>query len=296
MAALKIVPLLSRETCFRLAGFAGSLAATLDRSGRRVALSNLELAFGDGFSPERRSRIVRESYQDFARTMLDLFWSPRLNAQNFRHYIVFEGLEQMRIDTDPERSCIAGAFHYGNVEWLGLACGWIGFASSIVTEEFKKSLARSILSRSARTIRTQNCPARRRDRSALQNSTKERAGCVTRGRDAAAASTDGGDRVFRFEDHGDCGACVASETYRRADHPDLLRAIGSRSLSCCGATEGGDSRRRNASGNRAGLLGRVRAGRAEKSRALALDVQVLALQTTSGAARVSVLLARMFGV
>lgn len=140
MAALKIVPLLSRKACYRLAGVAGALAAQLDRASRRVALANLAAAFGDEFSPTRRAQIVRESYQGFARTMLDLFWSPRLTSENFRDYIEFEGLEQMRLDAGPARSCMVGAFHYGNFEWLSLACAWSGFEGYIATQEFKNPL------------------------------------------------------------------------------------------------------------------------------------------------------------
>ena len=40
-AATKVVPLLSRKACYRLALLLGSLGAMLDRRGRRVALSNL---------------------------------------------------------------------------------------------------------------------------------------------------------------------------------------------------------------------------------------------------------------
>ena len=45
-SATKLVPLLSRKACYRLALFLGSLGAMLDRRGRRVALSNLQVAFG----------------------------------------------------------------------------------------------------------------------------------------------------------------------------------------------------------------------------------------------------------
>jgi lauroyl/myristoyl acyltransferase len=137
MAALKVVPLLSRRACYRLAGFAGSLTVKLDGRGRRVALANLAAAFGDEFSARRRAEIVRESYQHFARTMLDLFWSPRLNAENFAQYIEFPSLESARADVAPSNSCIVGAFHYGNFEWFSLACGWYGFPSAITTQEFK---------------------------------------------------------------------------------------------------------------------------------------------------------------
>ena len=53
--AAKFVPLLSRKACYRLALSLGSLGAMLDRRGRRVALSNLRVAFGDEISSERRA-------------------------------------------------------------------------------------------------------------------------------------------------------------------------------------------------------------------------------------------------
>ncbi|HEX8280416.1 MAG TPA: lysophospholipid acyltransferase family protein [Chthoniobacterales bacterium] len=139
-AVLKLVPLLSRKACYRLAGFAGALAATFDRRSRRVALSNLEVAFGDGLSPERRAEIVRESYQHFARTMLDLFWSPRLTRENHRSYIEFEGIEHLERGFAAGRGLMVGAFHYGNFEWLSHACAWAGYAGAIATQEFKNPL------------------------------------------------------------------------------------------------------------------------------------------------------------
>ncbi|MDQ6623458.1 MAG: hypothetical protein M3Y86_08235, partial [Verrucomicrobiota bacterium] len=126
MAALKVVPLLSRKVCYQLGGLAGRIAASVDRQGRRVALSNLEAAFGASLSPTERERIARESYEHFARTMLDLFWSPRLTSSNFRDYIELENIPRLLEEIGPARSCIFGVFHYGNFEWLSLAYGWLG--------------------------------------------------------------------------------------------------------------------------------------------------------------------------
>jgi len=56
---------LSRKACYRLAPLLGALGAVLDRRGRRVALSNLRVAFDDEISSERRAQIVPESYQYF---------------------------------------------------------------------------------------------------------------------------------------------------------------------------------------------------------------------------------------
>src|SRR5437762_8311369 len=76
-SATKFIPLLSRKACYRLALFLGSLGAVLDRRGRRGALSNLHVGFGDEISAEGRAHIVRASYQHFARTHLVFFCSPR---------------------------------------------------------------------------------------------------------------------------------------------------------------------------------------------------------------------------
>src|SRR5947207_2172941 len=92
--AAKLVPLLSRQSCFRLALALGRLMSILDRHGRKVALSNLKVAFGDRFSQRDREQIARESFQHFARTMLDLLWSPRLTAESFSKYIELENLEE----------------------------------------------------------------------------------------------------------------------------------------------------------------------------------------------------------
>ena len=128
--ASKLVPLLSRKACFYLAGFLGSLMAIFDRHGRKVALSNLQAAFGDQY----------ESFQYFAQTMLDLCWSPRLTRQNFSRYIELKNFEETARGTGPERSVMIACYHYGNFEWLSLACGFLDLTGTIISQEFKNSL------------------------------------------------------------------------------------------------------------------------------------------------------------
>src|SRR5437868_11438549 len=76
--ATRLIPLCSRKACYRLAQLAGALLGFLDRHRYRVALNNLEVAFGGQLSARQRRKIARESFQHFARTMVDLLWSPRL--------------------------------------------------------------------------------------------------------------------------------------------------------------------------------------------------------------------------
>jgi len=139
LTAAKLVPLLSRKGCDRLALALGELMSILDQHGRKVALSNLEVAFGDRFSPRERERIARESFQHFARTMLDLLWSPRLTAENFSSYIELENIEETA-RYGPERSIMIACYHYSNFEWFSLASGYSGLAGTIISQEFKNSL------------------------------------------------------------------------------------------------------------------------------------------------------------
>jgi KDO2-lipid IV(A) lauroyltransferase len=133
------IPRLPRPIAYQLSRGVGGWAALLDRQGRRVSLANLEAAFGDRLSQSERERIVRESYQYFAGTMIDLFWSPRLNPGNFRKLIEFEGLEHFERTVGSKRPCVFATYHYGNFELLSLGCGWVGIQPHIITQEFKNS-------------------------------------------------------------------------------------------------------------------------------------------------------------
>jgi KDO2-lipid IV(A) lauroyltransferase len=144
LAAAGLIPLLSRKACLRLALALGAVMSVLDGEGRRVALANLEFAFGDRFSTNERKRIVRESFQHFARTMLELFWSRRLTKENAQDYVEFENLEEVERCTGPARNFILGTYHYSNFEWLSLAFGYVGITGIIVSQEFKNSLLDSI--------------------------------------------------------------------------------------------------------------------------------------------------------
>jgi lauroyl/myristoyl acyltransferase len=139
-AATKIIPLFSRGACYRLALSIGALAASVDRTGRRVALSNLKLALGDELSDERRAEIVRESYQNFARTLIDLFWSPRLTRENYSRYLDVVGLDLWQEELKPGNPVIFACCHYSNFEWVAIGANFFGVRSALIAQEFKNEL------------------------------------------------------------------------------------------------------------------------------------------------------------
>ena len=137
--ATKLIPLCSRKVCYHIAQTAGALLSFVDRDRYQVALSNLEVAFGDAFSPEQRRKMARESFQHFARTMIDLLWSPRLTQKNFSQFIELQNFGETARDTGTERSLMIGCYHYSNFEWLSLACGFLDLKGTIISQEFKNS-------------------------------------------------------------------------------------------------------------------------------------------------------------
>ncbi len=136
----KLIPLLSRRACHYLARIAAATMVVFDRHRFDVALNNLEVAFGNELSPRKRRRIARQSFQHFARTMVDLFWSSRLTRENFSRYIEWQNFEETGRSTDPDRSVIIACYHYSNFEWLSLACGFLDLKGTIIAQEFKNSL------------------------------------------------------------------------------------------------------------------------------------------------------------
>jgi KDO2-lipid IV(A) lauroyltransferase len=135
--ATKLIPLCSRKVCYHIAQTAGALLSFVDRDRYQIALSNLEVAFGGAFSLEQRRKIARESFQHFARTMIDLFWSPRLTQENFSQFIELQNFGETARDTGPERSLMIACYHYSNFEWLSLACGFLDLKGTIISQEFK---------------------------------------------------------------------------------------------------------------------------------------------------------------
>lgn len=142
-----VVPRLPRGFVVLLGKISGGLAARFDLEGHRVAISNLEAAFGERFSKGERERITRASYQQFASTMLDLFWNPRINASNYSEFIEFEGWDEFARTVGPSGPCIIAACHYGNFEWFSLAAAYHGLVATIVSQEFKNPLLDRIFNR-----------------------------------------------------------------------------------------------------------------------------------------------------
>ena len=134
---LRGVPHLSRRTCVGVSQLLGAVVYHFDARGRRVALANLQSVF-----PEMprfwHRQTARRSYQNFARTMVDLFWSKKISEHNFTQFIEVKGFKEiMERSLREGRGIVFACAHLGNWEWAGLAFAHIGGKASIVAQDFK---------------------------------------------------------------------------------------------------------------------------------------------------------------
>lgn len=129
------VPRLSRNNCMKLSNVLGSVAFFFDRRGQAVSIANIEAVFGDEYTPEQRFQIGKSSYQNFARTMVDLFWAPRLLDPKNHCYLKLEGPENLREKRD--RCAVVILTHKAGFEWTGHVNGFNGLCGVPLTQAFK---------------------------------------------------------------------------------------------------------------------------------------------------------------
>ena len=117
-AALAVVPCLPRAGVVGLARLLGRAAFVLSPGLRRVALANLDVAYGDTLTGEAKQRVARESFRSVALVALDFFWFSRFTERRLARYVTFDPSFDAYFEAAP---VIAVTGHLGNWEVLGLA-------------------------------------------------------------------------------------------------------------------------------------------------------------------------------
>jgi len=147
--AAALVPLLSRQALARIAGAAGWLAFHVARRDRRVALTNLDIAFGPSKTPREKRRIARSAFQTSARSALGLFWASRLNRQTFPTVaeVDAESLRGVEVCRARGKGIIFITMHYYDWEFLGLATALQGLPMTVVAQPTRNPHAKPIVDR-----------------------------------------------------------------------------------------------------------------------------------------------------
>ena len=135
--AVWLLPRLPRHLLMVLSRVLGTLAYWLDQRGRSTALENLRCAFGDQYTPAERRRIACGSYQVFARTFVDLFWSPSLTADNWQQHFDVKIADPSAEAKARQNGAVWVTPHFGNFELISQIWGFRGFPFTVVAQDFK---------------------------------------------------------------------------------------------------------------------------------------------------------------
>ena len=236
----------------------GTLAARCSIAvAAQVALANFEAAFGDEHTPEDAPKIAREVLSTFHPRHARPFLGPAAERGKIsRNTSSTKAWSGARRTSRPSKSCIVGAFHYRNFEWLSLA--WAGSVCP----------ARSRL-RNSRT----HCSTASSNSSANSpgTSTVPRQGAIMKlyktlrkkGRAALLVDTTLPPHhptvvieCFGLKTIVTRGARLAAGAHRRAaSFPFIANRCPGGRYRIVDASEGAAAKGRDAPGNRAGLLG-----------------------------------------
>ncbi len=138
------VPRLPRRAVLRLARVLGALAFRVSRLERRVALANLDLAFGDAKAPADKKALARESFQSFFRAILDFIWFSRDSRRRVERWFRYEPSLEAQMNRLPAVFVTA---HFGNWEVLGQAGTLKGAATVSVAAMFPNERLNRLITR-----------------------------------------------------------------------------------------------------------------------------------------------------
>ena len=127
----------------------GWLGYWLLHQPRRVALANLNLAFGDTKTIREKTRIARASFQSFGAAILGLFWSRRLTPEAANRIVDVpdSSLDLFHGSQARGKGVIFIMMHYGDWELLGLTMGFHRIPLTILAKHMRNAALEGILTR-----------------------------------------------------------------------------------------------------------------------------------------------------
>ena len=145
--ALCILPWLPRRCIVSLSRLLADLGFRCSRRWRRVALANLESAFGSSLDDAAKIAIARGCFRTACIVVLDVFWFSFFTERRVRRCVSFDPSFDAFLGAKP--AIVVGA-HLGNWEVLGLAVALIGEPCLSVTLPLSNPFSDKILSRARR--------------------------------------------------------------------------------------------------------------------------------------------------
>ena len=131
-AFIGLMNVLPRRAALSVSGRMGELAYFVARDSRRLALSNLTLAYGDEKSRGQIGRLGRSVFRELGRNVVDVARLPRITAANVDGLVKAEGLSRLESAYGEGKGVVAVSAHLGNFELMGTFLALKGFTVTVV--------------------------------------------------------------------------------------------------------------------------------------------------------------------
>ena len=143
-----IVQALSVEMAYALARGIAWILHRVDARHRKIALENLQAAYGDALSEAERQRIVRGVYLHFCMMLMEMILSPRRFWLNtWRGYVRVTNQAPLISKMLSGGPSIVLSGHFGNWEMAGYLFGVFGFDSFAVARKLDNEYLDNYLQR-----------------------------------------------------------------------------------------------------------------------------------------------------
>jgi KDO2-lipid IV(A) lauroyltransferase len=135
-----LVSLLPRKVMVKTGRWFGGVGYRLWHTRRRVALGNIEHAFGPKKTHREKIRIARESFKNTGASVVELGWGVRrMNEAVFRRVVDVTGLDLIREALSRNRGAVILPAHYGNWEIMANAVGYLNINAHFVAKRLKNA-------------------------------------------------------------------------------------------------------------------------------------------------------------
>ena len=111
-----LISVIPRRLILLLGGFLGVLFYYTGKKHRRIALKNLNLAYGSLLPYKEKNRIARLSFKHFGSTLFDIIKLSRMSRNKLEDIITVEGEKHLYRALENGKGALLFSAHYGNWE------------------------------------------------------------------------------------------------------------------------------------------------------------------------------------
>jgi len=134
-----IANLLPEDFALWLGRQLGNAIYYLDLEHRKVAIQNLDTAFGQEKSADEMRGIARRVFQNLGIMAVEFFRIPKMDVKAFRRRVKMEGLAGALALLEKKKGALLLIGHFGNWEMMGLMSKVIGNPIMVLAKPMKKN-------------------------------------------------------------------------------------------------------------------------------------------------------------